>query len=292
MGVSSSKDNTETINWDNIKTENVSSTLPNFTGLSNDAKQLIASLNIPEITESQTSELTIDHILNTINNGLNKQDKAQFESILEQVSSQSASENMSETSPFISSEMYNYLVNSKTSESEIKQAGGAKKSKSKKGKMVKKGGAWDEDSSTSSTSTTSSSSLSEMLDSTESEIIAQKAKKEQKKMEKKSKASKHTARADSELSGGELSYLSSSAHTGGDLSESDEDSSSSMSSSDASPSEESQSSSSSSSSDEPVREAPKKYNKKYEHTSVTDENSNITTSISVRTSDINMISDY
>ena len=38
MGIGQSRDGSETINWNNIKTENVSSTMPNFNGLSKDAK--------------------------------------------------------------------------------------------------------------------------------------------------------------------------------------------------------------------------------------------------------------
>ena len=266
MGLTNSKQNSETINWNNLKTENMSSSMPNFNGLSNEAKQLIASLNIPEITETESSEFTVSRILNTINTGLNKNDQNRFHQILEQVSSQS--EDLSNTSPFISSEMYEYLVNSKSSENG--QTGGAKKAnkKSKKYKS-KKGGSLDNDSSTSSTS--SDSSMEDILDSTEEEIIKEKNKKN-----KKSKDS-----SDSELSGGELSYLSSSAHTGGEFSDSEDSEADSEKSSEKSSVE-------SSSQTETTEEKLTR-----DEETVTDENKDMmSTSISVNTEDINMISDY
>ncbi len=283
MGASNSKNDSETINWNNIKTENVSSAMPNLNGLSKEAKQLIASLNIPEITETQTSEFTVNHILDTINTNLNKEDKQKFSAILDQVSSQTNSEELSNTSPFISSEMYDYLVNSKTSEDK-NQAGGAKSRKSgKSGKSSKatkpaksgksgkskKGGSHDlNDSDTSSTS--SDSELEDILDSTEAEIIKEKSK------DKKHKDKKHMKEdSDSdEMSGGELSYLSSSAHTDGDFSESNSESSVSKTSH----------TSVESSSDNETS-----VNKN----SVTDENKEmLSTSVSVNTDDINMVSDY
>ena len=262
MGASNSKSESETINWNNIKTENVSTLLPNFNGLSNDAKQLIASLNIPSITESQTSELVIDNILNKINTGLNQTDKNRFNQLLEKVSSQTESEGLSNTSPFISSEMYDYLINNKTSEDDLNivQAGGSKKNNNR---YIKKGGNMKiDDSDTSSTS--SDSSLEDILDSTEEEI---KAKKEKKDKEHNKSKKQHKSESSSEMSGGDLSYLSSSAHTSNEFS----DSKSSQRSS--------QSESLQTTSDT--------------HSSVTNENSNIMGATeSVNTSDINMISDY
>ena len=41
--------------WNNIKTDKMSVNGPTLASLSSDAKKLIASLNIPTITESQTS---------------------------------------------------------------------------------------------------------------------------------------------------------------------------------------------------------------------------------------------
>jgi hypothetical protein len=276
MGITSSKDNSETINWNNIKTENISSTVPNFNGLSNDAKKLIASLNIPSITESETSEMNLNHILDKISSGLGSADQQKFNKLLEQVSA-TASDDLSNTSPFISSEMYEYLVNSKTSETEqAKQTGGAKKSK-KVSKPVKsskskksKGGALSDDSSDTS-STSSDSSLEDLIDSTEAEILDARDKKNKNKNKDKDKKHKKDD-SDSELSGGELSYLSSSAHTEGAFSDSSNANKRGQSSSRASESIQSSSQTES---------------------SVTNENHGmLNTSVSVNTEDINMVSDY
>jgi len=260
MGQSQSKNNSETIDWKKIKTENISSTMPNFNGLSNDAKNLIASLNIPEITESQTSEFTVNHILDTISNNLNNDDQRKFNQLLEHVSSQTGEDDLSATSPFISSEMYNYLIKN----DETQKGGGKKK------KYHKKGGAkLDDDSDTSTTS--SDSSMEELLDSTEEEV---RRYKENKNKNKK----KHNKRKDSdtELSGGELSYLSSSAHTEGDYSNSHTARETSSESATTQKSHESSS----------VAQSSDK------QSTVTDNNGMQSTSISVNTEDINMVSDY
>lgn len=287
MGSSNSKSETETINWNNIKTENISSTMPNFNGLSKEAKDLIASLNIPAITESETSEFTVNHILDKINNGLNKEDQSKFTQLLEKVSSQTASEGdeLSNTSPFISSEMYEYLINSKTSEQEKKnQQGGAKKAKkAKKANKTKskKGGALDDDDSDTS-STSSDSDLEDILDSTEEEVKAEKAKKDKKDHDKSKKPMKSESESESdahstEMSGGELSYLSSSAHTDREFSDSDQ----SKDSEESKQSTESVESSSQTETSSPA------------NSTVTDENKNmLQTSESINTDDINMISDY
>lgn len=282
MGSTTSKDNSETINWNNIKTENISSTMPNFNGLSHDAKKLIASLNIPSITESETSEMNLNNIIDKISTGLSSVDQKKFNQLLEQVSS-TASEGLSNTSPFISSEMYEYLVNSKTSETDqVKQTGGAKKGKkntqTNKTKKSKKGGSLIEDSSDTS-STSSDSSLEDLIDSTEEEVLEARNKKNKEDKYKKSnkenkehrenKENKHKkVDSDSELSGGELSYLSSSAHTDGAFSDSSE------------VNKKSETESSVQSSSQTA-------------TSVSNENHGMmNTSISVNTDDINMVSDY
>ncbi len=262
MGNSLSKDS-ETINWNKIKTDNVSSSIPNLNGLSKDAQTLIASLNIPQITESQTSEFTVNHILDKISTNLDENDQKKFNQLLDQVSSQSASEaELSATSPFISSEMYNYLVKNENENKNQNQKGGkiTRKIKSKKG-----GSKLDDDSSTSSTS--SDSSMEDLLDSNEDDI--KKNKKDKKDKKNKSKDS------DTELSGGELSYLSSSAHTEGEYS----DSYKSKSSSESSTTQKSIESSS-------VTQSSNK------QSTVTDHNTMQSTSISVNTEDINMVSDY
>jgi hypothetical protein len=248
MGGSNSKSESDTIHWNNLKTENMTANIPNLNGLSYEAKQLISKLNIPEITESETSEAMVDNIMNKIHSGLNQEDRAKFDQLVEQLSEN----DLSATSPFISSEMYNSMINSKTSE-DMPQQGGAKKTHTKS----KNGGSslMGDDSDTSSTS--SDSDITEILDTPEEEYL-KKDKKDKKKDKKKKKFEKEDL--ESEFSGGaeDLSYISSSAHTGGDLSENESDS-------------ETQDS---------------------QNSTVTDENKMQRTSVSVDTDDINMVSDY
>ena len=253
MGGKQSK-NTETI-WNNIKTENMSASLPGLKNLSKDAQTLIASLNIPEITESQTSEFTVNHILNTLNNSLNMEDKAKLGHVLHEINTDTELV-ASNTSPFISSQMYENLVNSKTSSEVNIQAGGAFHSN----KITDK-----------STSSTSSDSDLDSLDSSSSEFMKdssseKKNKKHHKKHDKKhdkkhetKHETKHSSRRvhsssakseeleNSSEESSQLSYVSSSAHTDGEFSS---------------------------------------------EKSVANENTMQSTSISVNTSDINMISDY
>ena len=94
MGKNYSKES-ETINWNNIKTNEMSSTIPNMNGISIEAKELISRLNLPEISESK-SEFNVDTIFKS--NSLQNTNKKIYQ--------------MSEidnSSPFISSEMYNNL---------------------------------------------------------------------------------------------------------------------------------------------------------------------------------------
>ena len=153
-----------------------------------------------------------------------------------------ASENVSNTSPFITEEMYNNMINSETSEldNNITMKGGAFKSRKD------------------STSSSSSTSSLEDLDSSSSSSDAHKKKKHHKKEKKHHTSkkhsknhSKHSKNVSSEESE-HLSYVSSSAHTDGEYSE-----------------------------------------KVANHSeySVADENTMVSTSISVNTSDINMVSE-
>ena len=111
MGAKNSTEmsNTEKM-WNNIKTENMSATAPNISGLSNDAKQLIAKLNLPEFTDAETSEFNVNKILGIVNTNLNEEDQRKFHQILDQMVPSSYNENFSETSSFISDEMYNKLI--------------------------------------------------------------------------------------------------------------------------------------------------------------------------------------
>ena len=265
MGNTGSSGRSETINWNNVKTENMSSTIPNFTGLSKDALQLITNLNIPENVDSEVSEFNLNRMLGSINNTNLKNDVNQkFNQILEQVSAQS--DELSNTSPFISSDMYNDMINSKTSESPM-QKGGAKKqlkpkAKKSRTKASRHRGSED-DSDTSSTS--SDSELEDLLDTTEEKILKKKEekilkKKEEMKSPKKNNKDKKEESEDS-ISDDKLSYISSSAHTDGEFS--DSNGKSNLRSDSGSDSE----------------------------LSVKNENKSVK-SLSINTDDINMVSDY
>lgn len=263
MGASNSKRDTEAI-WNNIKTENMSTTLPDVKGLSKDAKQLLASLNLPQLTDTETA-FDVDNILNTINSNLSKEDQTKFNDIIEQMSP-GITEEIS-TSPFMSAEMYQSMINSKTSEDEVMQNGGGYHSRSIKRDdseintlTHKYGGKKDSSSTSSITSTSTLEDLDSSSDSDLNESVHKKDKKKNarakadKKSHKKSnKKSEVSYASDSELSGGDdLSYVSSSAHTDGDFSDSEVSASASQK-------------------------------------SVVNENSMVETSVSVNTEDINYV---
>ena len=200
MGGNSSKETNTDVKWRNMKTDDISSTIPHLKSLSKDAKKLIASLNIPTTTDVQSSEVNVNELVSRINNGLSDGDKQVFHKIMTEMSS----EDLSATSPFISSEMYNNLVNSKTSSEEPKtQLGGSRKiRRNLKGGM--------DDSSTSSTD----SDLDDLLDSSDTPSSSDSSSdnnRSKSKNQQKKPAQKQSEQS-SELSGGsDLSYLSSSA---------------------------------------------------------------------------------
>ena len=218
MGLTHSRD-TDTINWNNIKTNDMSSTIPNLNGISFEAKQLLSKLNLPEISETN-SEFNSNLIFN-------KND--------DEISKELSEKDNAVSSPFISSEMYNYLVNKYN----------------KNGNMV--GGATKDDDDTSETSSSSDienededENEDEPEPEPESELKPKKVKKEKKekkvKNNKEVKSQNKVEQVDETeennssnndnyegkknkkskmYKGSEtyLSYLSSSAHTGGSISE-------------------------------------------------------------------------
>ena len=202
MGSSHSKQaNNSTINWDNIKTENVSLTLPSYNNLSQDAKNLIS--NLDNVALSDSSSVNITELLDGIHSKLNIQDKTQFTNMLNEISEISDhNENLSATSPFMTKEDYNKYLNSTTSENVNQQKGG----------NMHEGGMHEDDSSTSSTSSLSSSSSDDEPSSHEKPVHKKAAPK--KSAPKKNKKKQHRGGSSEDNS-----YLSSSAHTGGNSSE-------------------------------------------------------------------------
>lgn len=170
MGLTQSKNNTESINWDNLDTDAMSSTLPVFNKISKDAEHLISQLNVEnnvnidfEDTESESGNIF------TWLKSIGDEDK---KTKPEEVANE---DNFSDTSPFISSDMYKYLMDKNSEDGTSSIAN------------VQKGGVIKDDS---TTSTTSSSN------------------RKDKKPKKNNKFTESSV-----MSGGDLSYISSSAHT-------------------------------------------------------------------------------
>jgi len=170
MGLTQSKNNTESINWDNLDTDAMSSTLPAFNKISKDAEHLISQLNVEnsvnidyEDTESDSGNIF------TWLKSIGDEDKTTKP---EEVANE---DNFSDTSPFISSDMYKYLMDKNSEDGTSSIAN------------VQKGGVIKDDS---TTSTTSSSN------------------RKDKKPKKNNKFTESSV-----MSGGDLSYISSSAHT-------------------------------------------------------------------------------
>merc|ERR1711934_1012729 len=110
MGITSSKhnNNSETLNWDKINTESMSSTVPNLTNISKDAQKLIANLDIIKNIELENTESDHDNLFSWIQNIGNTETKE---------SKNNSEKTFSDTSPFISSDMYNYLMNNNSATS-------------------------------------------------------------------------------------------------------------------------------------------------------------------------------
>ena len=191
MGASNSLPQSETINWKNIKTDQVSSTIPNLNGISVEANKLVEKLNLPEISDS-SSELN-DIFLTKINKS-------------NSVNNNLSENNFSSTSPFISSEMYNYVMDKYKNQNMV---GGAHEKNS-----------LEDDSETTSTS----SSNSKLSDSDKSTPVKKESKtnKQAKGNSNKQAKGKTNSKVDKRKiskKGTEdfMDYMSSSAHTGGSI---------------------------------------------------------------------------
>ena len=115
MGSSHSKQaDDSTINWNNIKTANISSTIPSYNNLSKEAQYLVS--NLGSNVQSESSSVNITELLDDIHSKLNIKDKNQFTNMLNEINNYSESHNddLSATSPFMSKEDYNKYLNSTT----------------------------------------------------------------------------------------------------------------------------------------------------------------------------------
>jgi hypothetical protein len=120
MGNTITKNN-DTLNWNNLKTDNFSDSLNNKY-LSNDSKLLLSKLdiNLSNILNNETD--SIDNIFSKY--------QSQSQTVLNEINTTTSLDNknsheLSETSPFISSEMYNYLVKKNQLDGNNNQKGGA-----------------------------------------------------------------------------------------------------------------------------------------------------------------------
>jgi hypothetical protein len=201
MGNSHTKAETETINWNDVKTDNVIiKSSPhalkghvNNKNLSVNLNKLINTLKSTE-TESEYSEDVLNKFMKS-----------------KQVKNNNLSDNLSDTSPFISSDIYNYLQNNTESATSVNMTGGGSK-KSKKSKKSMKGNDFEEPSSTSATSSTTD--LSSTGDSDYSDEVSQNKKTEKKQKHSKNKSVRKTKNY---RGTDDMSYNSSSAHTGGEF---------------------------------------------------------------------------
>jgi len=182
MGNTFAKNNAnDTINWNSIRTDKMSDNNVSGGALSNDSKLLLdrLALDIPKnFAETET--------LSEVDNIFSK---------YQHVSKAKTENELSDTSPFISSEMYNLLMKPELDRNTTV------------GKQV--GGKIEGDDS--STSETSSSSKSD----SDSDSALETATASQKKTKQKKQNKQHKSRVTStqQDSANELSYVSSSAHT-------------------------------------------------------------------------------
>jgi len=182
MGNTFAKNNTnDTINWNSIKTDKMSDNNVSGGALSNDSRLLLdrLTLDLPKnFVETET--------LSEVDNIFSK---------YQHISKVKSENELSDTSPFISSEMYNLLMKPELDRNTTvaKQVGGKIEG---------------DDSSTSETSS-SSKSDSDSDSDVETATVSQK-KTKQKKQNKQHKSKVTSTQQDS---ANELSYVSSSAHT-------------------------------------------------------------------------------
>jgi len=187
MGNTFNKDN-DTINWNSLKTENIGDDNGQLTY---DSKLLLNRLQIdlPKNIKSETDS-EIDKFFSKYKTVESTENIASLQKPVNQA------ENLSDTSPFISSDMYKYLMKSNNQENKENE--------------MKGGGVLDgDDSSTSSTS----SSSDEKDKKPKPKLKKYKGKKIETEQSEKTEQSSEKISMDSDAEG--LSYVSSSAHTGG-----------------------------------------------------------------------------
>ena len=159
-----------TLDFGGLRTENISTTIPYMNRLNNDARSLVERLNTKNYVPAQTQVFS-------------ETENYDMYRLFEKTQDLNNDNNYSDTSPFISSDVYKNLVDKQ-------QTGGGKKYRGE-----------EKDSSSSSSNSDSSSSSSSSSKSSE-------------KKSKKSKKLNDSQESDETMTGGD-DYVSSSAHTDG-----------------------------------------------------------------------------
>lgn len=216
MGANNSKASSETINWKNVHTNSMSSTLPNMNTISHDAKQLVARLQVPVLSESDENSNMVGNIFSGLHGGNTHN---------------THNNNINNDSPFISSEMYNYLVNkyqhtnmvggademddedetSSTSSSPASSPSSSPMKKEKKEKKPMKKVSPVEETEETEEVEESPEEVEETVESPEEQTNGRKKNRKMKKGSKKQSYKGNRSDA-------YLSYISSSAHTNGSAS--------------------------------------------------------------------------
>lgn len=219
MGSSQSNEqnNNETINWNKIKTDKFSPTQHTLNGINSDASKLVLNLNYPEISES--SDFNSKYLFTK------KYNSAENNNL-------SITENdNNSTSPFISSEMYKYIVDKYQNQNTNVNANANANANVNANANMQTGGAKNNYSDDSSTSSTSSSKISSSSESSETAEDKKKRRDKKKKGKETIKGGRKTKKSDqpkkkknNKLSENDLDYISSSAHTVSEKSISDENS--------------------------------------------------------------------
>merc|ERR1712146_628407 len=95
--------NTESLNWDKINTESMSTSIPNINNISKDANELISNLSINEQIDLENTDSDNENLFAWI--------KTIGDDKKETTNDNLNTDSFSETSAFISSDMYKYLMN-------------------------------------------------------------------------------------------------------------------------------------------------------------------------------------
>lgn len=219
MGNKSSKNNLDTINWNNINTDDVSSSIHYLKGIDEDAKKLVSRLRTNnkyenEITNNNNNSLYISRS----NNNKNESD-------------------YSKTSPFISSEMYHYLIENSSENKLKKQKGGAGETSTTDDKTITsvdsnvdldaateidskmsiKSGSEEETTDDDEIKATDNDDIEELNDDEEGDITMDLVHDEEKNKDEEDEEDEDEDDEDDddmeEMAGGAAGYTSSSAHT-------------------------------------------------------------------------------